>query len=94
MSWCVPIRGSAGQSLPAVHVLGTGGTIGSGGDYWQGNATRVPIEQLVQIPGIEKVATVTTEQLWNVASSAIGPARWLELRPPISSTSPSRITAR
>jgi L-asparaginase type II len=78
-SLCVPIHGSAGQSLPAVHVIGTGGTIGSGGDYWRGNATRVPIEQLVQIPGIEQVATVTTEQLWNVGSSAIGPARWLTL---------------
>jgi len=79
LSWCVPIHGSAGQSLPAVHVIGTGGTIGSAGDYWGGNATRVPIEQLAQIPGLETVATLTTEQLWNVGSSAIGPARWLEL---------------
>lgn len=79
LSVCASVGSSAGQSLPAVHVIGTGGTIGSAGDYWQGNATRVPIESLVQIPGIEKVATVTTEQLWNVASSAIGPERWLEL---------------
>lgn len=79
LALCVPFRSSAGQSLPAVHVIGTGGTIGSGGDYWHGNATRVPIEQLVQIPGIEQVATVTTEQLWNVGSSSIGPTRWLEL---------------
>ena len=76
---CVPLCASPGQSLPTVHVIGTGGTIGSGGDYWGGDPTRVPIEQLVQIPGIEKIATVTTEQLWNVGSSAIGPARWLEL---------------
>ncbi|HWP38095.1 MAG TPA: asparaginase [Gemmatimonadales bacterium] len=75
----VAARPSASQSLPAVHVIGTGGTIGSAGDYWGGNATRVPIEQLVQIPGIEKVASITTEQLWNVGSSAIGPDRWLEL---------------
>jgi len=79
LSLCIPLRAAAGQSLPAVHVIGTGGTIGSGGDYWGGDPTRVPIEQLVRIPGIEKVATVTTEQLWNVGSSAIGPARWLEL---------------
>jgi L-asparaginase type II len=62
-----------------VHVIGTGGTIGSGGDYWHGNSTRIPIEQLVQIPGIEEFATVSTEQMWNVGSSSIGPSRWLEL---------------
>ncbi len=67
------------QTLPHVHVIGTGGTIGSGGDYWHGNPTRVPIEQLVQIPGMEQVATLTTEQMWNVGSSSIGPSRWLEL---------------
>jgi L-asparaginase len=67
------------QSLPAVHVIGTGGTIGSAGDYWHGRASRVPIDSLARIPGVEKLARVTTEQLWNVGSSAIGPERWLEL---------------
>lgn len=62
-----------------VLVIGTGGTIGSSGDYWTGNATRVPIEQLVKVPGIDSVAVVESEQLWNIASGAIGPARWLEL---------------
>ena len=75
----VPATGVSAQSLPRVHVIGTGGTIGSGGDYWHGNATRIPIEQLVQIPGMEQVAAVTTEQMWNVGSSSIGPSRWLEL---------------
>ena len=64
---------------PRVHVVGTGGTIGSAGDYWTGTPTRVPIAQLVRIPGLDSVAEVTSEQLWNVASGAIGPARWLEL---------------
>ena len=64
---------------PFVHVVGTGGTIGSSGDYWTGNTTRVPIEELLKIPGIDSVATVTTEQFLNVASSSIGPVRWLEL---------------
>jgi L-asparaginase len=63
----------------AVLVIGTGGTIGSSGDYWTGNATRVPIEQLVKVPGIDSVAVVESEQLWNVASGSIGPSRWLEL---------------
>jgi L-asparaginase type II len=76
---CLPVAGLGAQSLPQVHVIGTGGTIGSGGDYWHGNSTRIPIEQLVQIPGIEEFATVTTEQMWNVGSSSIGPSRWLEL---------------
>jgi L-asparaginase len=67
------------QSLPNVHIIGTGGTIGSAGDYWHGRTTRVPIDSLARIPGVEKLAAITTEQLWNVGSSAIGPARWLEL---------------
>jgi L-asparaginase len=69
----------AQTSRPIVQVIGTGGTIGSAGDYWGGHPTRVPIEQLVRVPGLDSVATVATEQLWNVASSSIGPARWLEL---------------
>jgi L-asparaginase len=64
---------------PLVQIIGTGGTIGSAGDYWGGRPTRVPIEQLARVPGIDSVATVATEQLWNVPSSTIGPARWLEL---------------
>src|SRR5690348_11218360 len=62
-----------------VLVIGTGGTIGSSGAYWTGTPTRVPIEQLVKVPGIDSVAVVESEQLWNVASGSIGPARWLEL---------------
>lgn len=69
----------AQATKPQVHVVGTGGTIGSAGNYWTGNTTRVPIEELLRIPGIDSVATVTTEQFLNVASSAIGPVRWLEL---------------
>jgi L-asparaginase len=68
------------QSLPAVHVIGTGGTIGSTGDYWHGRATRVPIDSLLRGTGVDSVATVSSMQLWSVGSSAIGPARWLELR--------------
>lgn len=70
---------NAQSALPTVHVIGTGGTIGSAGNYWTGDPTRLPIAQLLKIPGVEKIATVTSEQLWNVGSSAIGPSRWLEL---------------
>lgn len=79
LSLYVPPNYLSAQSLPRVHVIGTGGTIGSGGDYWHGQSTRIPIERLVQIPGIERFAAVSSEQMWNVGSSSIGPARWLEL---------------
>ena len=37
-------HGAFGQvTRPVVLVLGTGGTIGSAGDYWGGAITRVPI---------------------------------------------------
>jgi L-asparaginase len=72
-------REAAAQSRPAVHIIGTGGTIGSAGDYWHGRATRVPIDSIARVPGLDRIATVSTEQLWNVGSSSIGPARWLEL---------------
>jgi L-asparaginase len=75
----VASRLTAQSTRPAVQVIGTGGTIGSSGDYWTGRPSRVPIAELVRIPGIDTVATVSSEQLWNVASSAIGPTRWLEL---------------
>ncbi len=72
-------RALAQDTRPLVQVIGTGGTIGSAGDYWGGNPTRVPIEQLVRVPGLDSVARVTSEQFLNVASSAIGPSRWLDL---------------
>ena len=74
-----PLRVSAQSIRPVVQVVGTGGTIGSAGDYWTGNPSRVPVERLVEVPGIDSVATIRAEQLWNIASSSIGPARWLEL---------------
>ena len=70
---------SAQSALPVVLVIGTGGTIGSSGDYWTGTPTRVPIDQLIRVPGIDSVAVLRSEQFWNIASSAIGPSRWLEL---------------
>lgn len=74
----------AQASRPTVRVIGTGGTIGSAGEYWTGRPTRVPIAQLVAVPGLDSIATVSSEQLWNVASGSIGPTRWLELRQHVS----------
>ncbi len=79
---CGIIAGSpaaAQTAKPIVLVMGTGGTIGSAGDYWTGNTTRVPIAELVRTAGMDSVATVESEQYLNVASSAIGPERWLDL---------------
>src|SRR5258705_4243934 len=70
---------AAQSARPSVLVIGTGGTIGSAGEHWTRSPTRVSIEQLVRVPGIDSVAAVASEQLWNVASSSIGPARRLEL---------------
>jgi L-asparaginase len=74
-----PLAAVAQARKPVVEIVGTGGTIGSTGDYWGGRPTRVPIAELARVPGIDSVATVESEQLWNVASSSIGPSRWLEL---------------
>src|SRR5690348_10142541 len=76
---CATSVAAAQSARPTVLVIGTGGTIGSAGNYWTGDPTRVPIEQLVKVPGIDSVGVVESEQLWNVGSSAIGPSRWLEL---------------
>jgi L-asparaginase len=70
---------SAQGAKPIVLVIGTGGTIGSAGGYWTGNTTRVPIADLVKVPGIDSIATMESEQLYNVASVNVDPVRWLEL---------------
>ena len=71
-------------------VIGTGGTIGSSGGYWTGDPSRVPVEQLVRVPGIDSIATIASTQLWNIPSGAIGPARWLELSRLVGSVLRSR----
>jgi L-asparaginase type II len=69
----VPVA-NAQDSLPAVHVIATGGTISNtGGDRLTG-------EELVKsLPGIERVARVTVEQFTNVASGSITYANWRDL---------------
>ena len=64
----------AQDSLPAVHVIATGGTISNtGGDRLTG-------EQLVKsLPGIERIARVTVEQFTNVASGSITQTNWRDL---------------
>jgi L-asparaginase len=65
---------------PRVHVIATGGTIGSSGDYYAGRPTRLTADQLVRaVPGLARVSTVTAEQFSNVPSGSIGPSQWLAL---------------
>ena len=64
----------AQDSLPAVHVIATGGTISNtGGDRLTGE------ELIKSLPGIERVAKVTVEQFTNVASGSITQTNWRDL---------------
>ncbi len=64
----------AQDSLPAVHVIATGGTISNTG------GERLTGEELVKsLPGIERIARVTVEQFTNVASGSITHANWRDL---------------
>jgi L-asparaginase type II len=64
----------AQDSLPAVHVIATGGTISNTG------GERLTGEELVKsLPGIDRVARVTVEQFTNVASGSITFANWRDL---------------
>jgi L-asparaginase type II len=64
----------AQDSLPAVHVIATGGTISNtGGDRLTGDSL------VKSLPGIERVARVTVEQFTNVASGSITTTHWRDL---------------
>ena len=72
--------------LPAVKVIGTGGTITSIGhdrfDFvrYSDIGTRIPINELLtRIPEAELLATLSSEDLYKAASSDIGPPEWIEI---------------
>jgi L-asparaginase len=76
---------SQASTKAAVHILATGGTIGSAGDYYGGRATRVGVEQLVRsVPAIDTAARVSVEQFANLASSSITTVHWLAMTRRIS----------
>lgn len=74
--------GSSG-ALPRVAVLATGGTIAGQADARAANAYNagaVSAQQLVQaVPGIEKVATLATEQVASIGSQDMNDKVWLAL---------------
>ncbi|MGR3179018.1 MAG: asparaginase domain-containing protein, partial [Candidatus Anammoxibacter sp.] len=64
----------AQSELPAIHILTTGGTIASGGAEMKTGRDLVNI-----IPGIDKVANITIEDLFRVGSSKMTPEMWIKL---------------
>ena len=74
------------ETKPQVHVIGTGGSIAGIGpdrlDYilYSEIGDHLTIAQsLERVPEIESIASVTSEDLVSVGSTAIGPAEWLAL---------------
>jgi len=65
---------AAGQTVPRVHLIATGGTISSR------EGARLTADDLVKsIPGIDRYARVTHEQFSNVASSQLTLEQWVKL---------------
>ena len=73
---------AAAQTLPQVRVLATGGTIAGVGTANSSSyrAGQVKVDDLVaSVPGVEKIATLTTEQIANIGSTDMDEAVWRRL---------------
>lgn len=71
------------QKLPRIKILATGGTIagkGASADRSAYTSGELPISDLIAaVPGIEKVAQITGEQVANVGSQDMTVAIWMKL---------------
>ncbi|MHC0446400.1 type II asparaginase [Flavobacterium sp. 3-218] len=71
------------QKLPRIKVLATGGTIagkGASADRSAYKAGELPIKDLISaVPGIEKIADITGEQIANVGSQDMSVDIWIKL---------------
>lgn len=71
------------QKLPRVVILATGGTIagkGASADRAAYKAGELPIKDLIEaVPGIDKVASITGEQISNVGSQDMTVEIWIKL---------------
>ncbi|MBJ2125126.1 type II asparaginase [Flavobacterium sp. IB48] len=71
------------QKLPRIKVLATGGTIagkGASADRSAYKAGELPIKDLIgAVPGIEKIANITGEQIANVGSQDMSVDIWIKL---------------
>ncbi|WP_432709339.1 type II asparaginase [Pedobacter sp.] len=71
------------QRLPRVRILATGGTIagtGASADRAAYTAGELPVKDLIAaVPGLDKVAEITGEQVANVGSQDMTVAIWIKL---------------
>ncbi|WP_432713818.1 type II asparaginase [Pedobacter sp.] len=71
------------QKLPRIKILATGGTIagrGASADRSAYTSGELPIKDLIAaVPGIDKLATITGEQISNVGSQDMTVAIWMKL---------------
>lgn len=71
------------QKLPRIKILATGGTIagkGASADHSAYTSGELPVKDLISaVPGIEKVADITGEQISNVGSQDMSVAIWIKL---------------
>ncbi len=75
---------TAGEALPKVMVIGTGGTIAGRqsepGTLARYRAGAISVDEIVEgVPEIAKFADVESEQFSNVTSSSITPEHWVKL---------------
>ncbi|MBL0737723.1 type II asparaginase [Flavobacterium sp. GN10] len=77
------VTGIYAQKLPRIKILATGGTIagkGASADRSAYKAGELPIKDLIAaVPGIEKVADITGEQISNVGSQDMTVDIWIKL---------------
>ncbi|MET3026098.1 type II asparaginase [Flavobacterium sp. UW10123] len=77
------VTGIYAQKLPRIKILATGGTIagkGASADRSAYKAGELPIKDLIAaVPGIEKVAEITGEQISNVGSQDMTVDIWIKL---------------
>ena len=77
---------AARSTRPAVHIVATGGTIAST-NYYSGDPGKIGVGQLLRaVPGLDTIATISTQQFSNIASGSLTPAMWLALSRGIADT--------
>jgi L-asparaginase len=77
---------AAQQQKPRVHLVATGGTIAST-NYYSDQGGKIGVADLLRaVPAIDSIASISTEQFANLASSMITPSHWLALSRTIADT--------
>ena len=83
ITMCIIQVGICADSLPKIAILGTGGTIAGTGDSKTGvsyTAGKLSVDSLVEsVPGLNKLAVLTEENVANVPSQDMNDAVWFKL---------------